>query len=71
VRASGPGSTYDTGTHYLYLDPGTGMVLDTRSAPTGHLSLFLWELHANLLSGRAGRGCGRWASPASCCWSSR
>lgn len=52
--ASGPGSTYDTGTHFLYLDPGTGEVLATRSAPTGHLTLFLWELHANLLSGRAG-----------------
>ncbi|MEJ3744866.1 PepSY-associated TM helix domain-containing protein [Actinomycetes bacterium KLBMP 9797] len=52
--ASGPGSTYDTKTHFLYLDPGTGEVLDSRSAPTGHLSLFLWELHAHLLSGRAG-----------------
>jgi uncharacterized iron-regulated membrane protein len=52
--ASGPGSTYDTGTHFLYLDPGTGQVVATRSAPTGHLTLFLWELHAHLLSGRAG-----------------
>jgi uncharacterized iron-regulated membrane protein len=52
--ASGVGSTYDTRLHYQYIDPGTGQVLSTRSAPTGHLSVSMFELHAHLFSGHTG-----------------
>jgi uncharacterized iron-regulated membrane protein len=52
--ASGVGSTYDTRLHYVYIDPGTGQVQSTRSAPTGHLTVFMFELHAQLFSGHTG-----------------